>query len=90
MSFDMLVEGFTECKIRVPSFEGPIKGVMGWLGYRYSGEGKIAGRGRRKSRAFSLQRQHRGAKLRPNPLGARAGAGCGLQVQNLYAIRTTG
>ena len=30
MSFDMLVEGFTECKIRVPSFEGPIKGVMGW------------------------------------------------------------
>ena len=29
MSFDMLVEGFTECKIRVPSFEGPIKGVMG-------------------------------------------------------------
>ena len=31
MSFDMLVEGFTECKIRVPSFEGPIKGVMGRL-----------------------------------------------------------
>ena len=29
MSFDMLVEGFTKCKIRVPSFEGPIKGVMG-------------------------------------------------------------
>ena len=29
MSFDRLVEGFTECRIRVPSFEGPIKGVMG-------------------------------------------------------------
>ena len=29
MSLDMLVEGFPECKIRVPSFEGPIKGVMG-------------------------------------------------------------
>ena len=28
MSFDMLVEGFTECRIRVPSFRGPIKGVM--------------------------------------------------------------
>ena len=28
-SFDRLVEGFTECKIRVPSFQGPIKGVMG-------------------------------------------------------------
>ena len=27
MSLDMLVEGFTECKIRVPSFEGPIKGL---------------------------------------------------------------
>ena len=30
MSFDMLVEGFTEYKIRVPSFEGPIKGIMGY------------------------------------------------------------
>ena len=30
MSFDMLVEGFTECKIRVGlPFEGPIKGIMG-------------------------------------------------------------
>ena len=31
MYFDMLVEGLTECKIRVPSFEGSHKGSYGTL-----------------------------------------------------------